>query len=378
MVSAALYARMRTVAALVSLASVFATLTSSSDLRRALASLFHPSRHPVRLTTLIAAILLNIKSMPLAWSFRFFRIMIYQLYFQRKPLPPPSKQPRPTKQINGNTPQPKEHDTLLSSAGALFLPMLTTSMYTPLLETDYNGHKSNSTYFADLDMARTQLVSCLLRKGIRQSGVGSDGHIIAMGAVSCHFKREIKPYARFDIWTRVLSWDRKWMYIISHMVRPGAVQPDGWALQPWKKGITGKGKGDDAEQDRGEWQKAICATSISKYVVKKGRMTVSPEYVLNHSDLLPPAPSDEERRDATAVWTWDLVEQERKRGLTVAEKFGALDAPGGLHDEFPVAFGKGHCDGKVLGVSNDEMSSGTELAKRGKIEVLGEFRDLVL
>ena len=61
-----------------------------------------------------------------------------------------------------------------------------------------------------------------------------------------------------------------------------------------------------------------------------------------------------------------------------AERFGAIDAPGGLHDEFRVAFGKGQGEEKVLGVSNDEMSLGTELAKRGKIEVLGQFRDLVL
>ena len=59
--------------------------------------------------------------------------------------------------------------------------------------------------------------------------------MIALGAVTCHFKREIQPYERFEIWTRVLSWDRKWIYLLSHIVREGAVRPDDWALQPGKR-----------------------------------------------------------------------------------------------------------------------------------------------
>ena len=35
---------------------------------------------------------------------------------------------------------------------------------------DYNFHKSNGTYFTDLDIARTHLVTAILRKGIR--GIG--------------------------------------------------------------------------------------------------------------------------------------------------------------------------------------------------------------
>jgi hypothetical protein len=34
-------------------------------------------------------------------------------------------------------------------------------------EMDYNFHKSNSTYFTDLDIARTHLATAILRKGIR-------------------------------------------------------------------------------------------------------------------------------------------------------------------------------------------------------------------
>jgi hypothetical protein len=36
-----------------------------------------------------------------------------------------------------------------------------------MAETDYNFHKSNSTYFTDLDIARTHLATAILRKGIR-------------------------------------------------------------------------------------------------------------------------------------------------------------------------------------------------------------------
>lgn len=242
-------------------------------------------------------------------------------------------------------------------------------MYTPLLECDYNGHKSNSTYFTDLDMARTQLVSCLLRKGIRASVFGSDGHMIAMGGISCHFRREIMPYARFDIWTRLLSWDRKWLYIVSHLVKPGVVIPDDWVLQPWRTS-TGKAKKEVREA---EWKNIIYATSISKYVVKRGRMTIPPEQVLKDSDLLPPQPEEGPEKTQDPQWTWDLVEKERIRGLQIAEKFGALDTPG-LHDEF-FPWGVGDT---INAESRLEGDSASQTIRLPYVEVLGQYKDLFL
>lgn len=373
-------ARLKTLISVTSIIYVFSILCSAQSLRQLLSKIFSPSAHPIRFGALVLALALNSKSLPLVWHLRFFRILVHQLYFQKAKLP----------------------------RDALFRPIINSSVYTPIPETDYNGHKSNSTYFADLDMARTELVTCLLRKGIRNAGarehpeppLDKDGgyqasmpsksgtgngnliqgpHLeqqrkpkktlfaIALGAVSCHFKKEIKPYQSYEIWTRILSWDRKWIYLMSHVVKAGAVPPEDLALQPWKKNrIRAKPSDKTTAEQREEWKNAIYATSLAKYVVKRGRQTVPPELVLRSSDLLPPGPEEGENdnvqkpwfgKTAKDDWTWEGVEHERLRGLRLAEHFGALDGPDGLHDEFPVSGGKEH---------------------NSRVEVLGTFKDLYL
>ncbi|KAL9097681.1 MAG: hypothetical protein Q9165_000007 [Trypethelium subeluteriae] len=309
---------------------------------------------------------------------------------------------------------------------ALFLPLITKSAWTPLLELDYNLHKSNSTYFADLDVARAQLMLCLFRTGIerlikgeetvmveetRLSGsvarYGVENHaqealkgggkfLIALGGISCHFKKEIKAYSGYEIWTRVLSWDRKWIYLVSHIVKRGLAKPEEYVLQ------TGRWRGRSAEirsdkdkeiseeartKRKEEWKRGIYATSVAKYVVKRGRITIPPELVLERSRLLPPRPperkedpiskptlegdasadqsmisveaaqaiQDEIERSAVLVngvktagtsganatpvniisnedsWDWDACEKKRLEGLKFAEMFAGLDA---LHDDF--------------------------------------------
>jgi hypothetical protein len=252
---------------------------------------------------------------------------------------------------------------------SLFEPAI-ISTRSPLAECDFNFHKSNSTYFSDFDISRTHLVSAILRAGIKKSikerhasgppspaelaSKGRDG--IALGAVSCHFKHEILPYEKFEIWTRVLCWDHKWMYFVSHMVRPGIARPAHYTLQRGRRGFAQRKGGlvngekkEEEQKRRDKLRGAVFASSIAKYVTKKGRLTIPPELVLQRSDMLPPKPEgwvykgDEgsvnsvELEDAllpaenTSEWTWDTVEAERRRGLRLAEMFGALD---NLHEEF--------------------------------------------
>ena len=345
-------------------------------------------------------------------KFRVFRSMLVQILERRKkPLPP----------------------------RALFLPLITKSSWTPLLEIDYNLHKSNSTYFSDLDVSRAQIMMCLLRTGIerllkgeevamveetRRSGsvarYGVEQHaelaargggkfLIALGGISCHFKKEIKAYSGYEIWTRVLSWDRKWIYLVSHIVKRGMAKPEEYVLQPrkWRGNgpeIRKKGESEEARAKRKEeWKKGLYATSIAKYVVKRGRITVPPELVLERSKLLPPrpperqddpiseptldgcesadqsmisinaaksirdsieasavlvngtkTPSDDSTTSTTSKgdgaptdndhWDWDACEKKRLEGLKFAEMFAGLD---GLHDEFD-----GGID-EALGTYND-------------------------
>ncbi|KAB8230272.1 uncharacterized protein BDW43DRAFT_321569 [Aspergillus alliaceus] len=132
----------------------------------------------------------------------------------------------------------KRSQPSLSSDGpsALFRPLRTRS-YCSITEVDFNLHKSNSTFYADLDISRIELLLSLFKDVItplsppaREGGTAEsaekDGrrklkHLTpALGGVSCIFRREIKPWQRYDLVSRVLCWDDKWLYIVSHFLKP--------------------------------------------------------------------------------------------------------------------------------------------------------------
>lgn len=260
------------------------------------------------------------------------------------------------------------------------------------MECDYNLHKSNSTYFGDLDIARSHLVAHICRRGmvkVRDELKADKGRLgLGLGGVHCSFRREIKPFERFEIWTRVLAWDRKWLYIVSHLVKEGKVKPKGYSVQPWRKIMKTKndekatsganGQANGATEAPAQPHPAIFASAIGKYVFKKGRLTIAPSRVLEASGYLPPKPADvitpaatpspmpegaatipdstsrepalaaaveslsskkaDEIADASSgkpkadgVWDWYRVEDERLRGMKLAEMFSGLD---GLSGEF--------------------------------------------
>ncbi|KAK7739784.1 hypothetical protein SLS62_011226 [Diatrype stigma] len=244
----------------------------------------------------------------------------------------------------------------------LFHPVISESHVT-LLEVDYNIHKSNSTYFADLDVSRTHLVGYLLARGLHGIAHNAKTKLvmdpsdpakpakgklgIMLGAVECSFKREIKPYAKFEMWSRVLAWDRKWMYIVTHFVEKGTVKPRSWD-DGGRHGPTRKN--DSAPQD---WEKKIYATAISKYVFKIGRLTVHPAVIIGASGLLPERPGGwvtttengaakptepvtggalDDEAESSTTWDWRRTEEELNKGLQYAQQFASLDGMHGLFD----------------------------------------------
>lgn len=272
------------------------------------------------------------------------------------------------------------------SAPTLFHPIITRSRCS-LLELDYNIHKSNSTYFSDLDVARMHLVASLMRLGLDKAytalkaerrGVST---AIALGGVTCTFRREIRPLEAYEIWTRVLAWDRKWLYLASWVVKNGTVRAGERVLQPGRRGRTEQEtKTEEAEEEEEKTKKdghppVVFATSIAKYVFKQGRLTIPPETLLQAANLIPspppsaadhqppPPPASETpplpdrssiglpiaaalqdlsdvvtataRIDAAlqpegmarcVPWTWRRVEEERLRGMEVAKAMAGLDA----------------------------------------------------
>ncbi|KAL6894905.1 capsule polysaccharide biosynthesis protein [Trichoderma evansii] len=168
-----------------------------------------------------------------------------------------------------------------------------------LFDIDYNLHKSNSTCFADLDVARIHLAVHLLARGLKALSenaktklvldprdlmrAAKGGVSVSLGAVHSSFKREIKPCQSYEMWTRVLSWDRKWFYMLSYFVEKGAVKPRMWDASSFGPTRKIKSKPED-------WEKKVFATAVSKYVFKIGRLSVHPAIVIGASGLLPERP----------------------------------------------------------------------------------------
>lgn len=266
--------------------------------------------------------------------------------------------------------------------------------------------ESNSTYFGDVDIARTHLICTLFSQGIEQArkskgqgiiGGGNKTFGVALGAVCCSFRKEINPFEKYEMWTRVLSWDRKWVYIVTHFVRKDTVKPRRFSMYPRQKNKNGGTRTVDNKED------AIIASALSKVVFKKGRSTIPPEVMLQASGLLPPRPADlallqtevypaptkraiaqqifdvpfrafekldlvweaarnsllhepEEARDESRdgspdgttgkkinEWTWAKVEEERLRGLEMANKLAGLERLAGEFTAEADALGK-HSD----------------------------------
>ncbi|KAI0009943.1 capsule polysaccharide biosynthesis protein [Xylariaceae sp. FL0662B] len=292
---------------------------------------------PGRTSRIVAlvVVLINWKSLPLAWTVRVWGAMISHIFIRR---------------LHTHTPD------------KLFHPAISESRVS-LLEVDYNLHKSNSTYFADLDVSRSHLVSHLLARAFHVAANNAETKLVMdpsepsrpakgsfgvmLGAVQCSFKREIQPYQGYEMWSRILSWDRKWLYIITHFVEKGAVKPRSWDAGSFGATRTAEGEPQD-------WEKKIYTTAVSKYVFKLGRLTVHPAILLEASGLLPERPggwvtvengmakpshtvtggavADAHTDDAeSSKWDWRRTEAQRQKGYEFAEHFAALDE---LHSQF--------------------------------------------
>lgn len=257
------------------------------------------------------------------------------------------------------------------------------------MEIDFNMHKSNSSYFADIDIARTHLVCTLFAGGIAQMRGGTAAYTgskqplfgLALGAVSCTFKRELRPYERYDMWSKILSWDDKWIYIVTHFVRNGAAKPRTYSLYPQQSpSASRRGSGtteaehlDDEALRRSSVdiaasivpgstdedmkpEKQLFATALSKCVFKSGRKTVAPHLMLQMSGLLPStscsdaaASADQREKSQTFTpeyTTAESIESQRLRGLGIAQQLAAQN-----QQSLEAEFAGSDCD--VLGRHSD-------------------------
>jgi hypothetical protein len=217
----------------------------------------------------------------------------------------------------------------------LFAYLVTTSG-TPAIECDYNLHKSNSTFFSDLDINRTQLIIALFKtvlspslmdRGRRKKPLG-----IALGGVSCIFRREIQPFQSYEVWSRVLAWDEKWVYVTSYFVKKGTGKKAAKRAAKANGQVNGSaGNHDQATNDTQEPELDVLASCIARYVFKDGRRTVRPAEVLEEIGLIITTDvqgagidSKTESKDK-GKWSAELFESERKRGMEMAAMFTGLE-----------------------------------------------------
>ncbi|ODA79277.1 hypothetical protein RJ55_04870 [Drechmeria coniospora] len=174
-------------------------------------------------------------------------------------------------------------------------------------------HKSNSTYFTDLDVARIKLLGRIIApawpmNNMRIEYKGRDGiarrervrgrAALVLGATYTSFKREMAAFASYDVESRILGWDSRWLFVGSWFV-------------------SRKGK-----------PRQISASSLSKYIIKKGRITVKPEQFLSESGWITSRRDEIGSADAqmaSGSWTWQEIEEQRVKGMAVVDTWGAAD-----------------------------------------------------
>ncbi|KAG9250818.1 uncharacterized protein F5Z01DRAFT_340805 [Emericellopsis atlantica] len=198
----------------------------------------------------------NIKNIPFSWSVRFFRALGCGMLLHRK-----------AKAIF------KPHH--------VFLPAVSTTR-SPLMEIDFNLHKSNSTFFTDLDVSRAYLSGVLLGP-LFLHGIDGQRCNMIVGNVACSFRREIKPYRPYETWTRIASWDEKWIYMVTHFVEKRTDRPARCALLPETKTVLDE-KPTVSEGQKGD--RIVFASAVTQFVCKKGRMTVPPARALAECGLI--------------------------------------------------------------------------------------------
>ncbi|KAH3670854.1 hypothetical protein WICMUC_004823 [Wickerhamomyces mucosus] len=116
--------------------------------------------------------------------------------------------------------------------------------YNSPLECDFYLHKSNSCYVEELDIARSELMTSNLQRFFTEYETKSGQFpFVPVASIWTSFKKEIKPFERYSIKSKIAAWDEKWIFILSKFV-----------------------KNNDQ----------VASVTITKYVLKDGRKTIRP------------------------------------------------------------------------------------------------------
>lgn len=105
---------------------------------------------------------------------------------------------------------------------ALFKPRLsdvlslsTLRFYVLPNDLDFNGHMNNGRYLTIMDLGRLDLIlrTGLMRMMLKQKSVP------VLGSAKIRYRLPLMPFEPFDLHTRIVGWDEKWMYIEQRFIK---------------------------------------------------------------------------------------------------------------------------------------------------------------
>jgi acyl-CoA thioesterase FadM len=84
-------------------------------------------------------------------------------------------------------------------------------------DLDFNGHVTNGRYLTLADLGRIDYVS---RTGVLGLAMKRRAKPV-IGDVFAKFRRGLKPFERYELHTRLLGWNEKWIFTEHQFVRRG-------------------------------------------------------------------------------------------------------------------------------------------------------------
>lgn len=91
-------------------------------------------------------------------------------------------------------------------------------------ELDFNLHLNNGRYLSLMDLGRVDL---LVRSGIGRL-VLAQRWLPVLGGATMRFRRPLGPLQAFDLVTRLVGWDEKWIYLEQRFEAEGKVAAQGY------------------------------------------------------------------------------------------------------------------------------------------------------
>lgn len=76
-------------------------------------------------------------------------------------------------------------------------------------DLDLNMHMTNARYLSFMDLGRTDLI---LRTGLARVMMRHKLQAV-IGGTMVRFRRSLAPFQRFEVHSRLIAWDDRWLYI---------------------------------------------------------------------------------------------------------------------------------------------------------------------